>query len=104
MRDVDLQNVDANNGDWTAARLRGVTVRDCRLTGLDLGGAELRDVIFENCRLGWASFHLRGIRLAAPNPRLVRRLGSAVRAQPPAIPLVLREGPGHVLHPTERLR
>jgi len=31
MRDVDLQNVDANNGDWTAARLRGVTVRDCRL-------------------------------------------------------------------------
>jgi len=56
MRDVDLQNVDANNGDWTAARLRGVTVRDCRLTGLDLGGAELRDVIFENCQLGWASF------------------------------------------------
>jgi len=56
MRDVDLETVYASNGDWTGARLRGVTVRDCRLTGLDLGGAELRDVIFENCQLGWASF------------------------------------------------
>lgn len=54
--DVEAERLAAANGFWGGATLRRVSLRGCRLTGLDLGEAHLEDVRLEGCKLDYANF------------------------------------------------
>jgi uncharacterized protein YjbI with pentapeptide repeats len=65
-RAADVRDVLVEEGSWANARasglaLRRVELRGVRMTGADLGGAELCDVAFVDCRLDLVS--LRQARL-----------------------------------------
>lgn len=53
--DVAAERVDASNGDWRGAVIRRASFASCRLTGLNLGEAELQDVTFRDCKLDYAN-------------------------------------------------
>jgi uncharacterized protein YjbI with pentapeptide repeats len=54
--DAELEHIEADGADWLWSHVARTTIRDSRLLGIQLGGAELREVTFENCRLDMASF------------------------------------------------
>ncbi|MFG0258732.1 MAG: pentapeptide repeat-containing protein [Phycisphaerales bacterium JB041] len=56
LTDTVLEHCDLANAEWSNARLRRAEFRECRGTGLGLGGATLTDVAFIGCKLNLACF------------------------------------------------
>jgi uncharacterized protein YjbI with pentapeptide repeats len=54
--DSELEQIEADGADWLSSRIARTTIRNSRLLGIQLGGAHLREVTFESCRLDMASF------------------------------------------------
>jgi len=50
LTDCVLDRADVSSGTWTDARLVRVMFDGCKLTGLDARGADLRDVVFRDCK------------------------------------------------------
>ena len=60
--DVACLRTDLSTVVWTEAKLTRVEIRDCRMTGAILEGAELDAVRFVGCHLGYASFERARLR------------------------------------------
>ncbi|MGW6821194.1 pentapeptide repeat-containing protein [Streptomyces sp. NPDC055005] len=53
---VEISDSDLGSARWTGSKLTRVHVRDCKLMGASLDGLVLDDVLFEGCRLDFATF------------------------------------------------
>ncbi len=56
--DVVARDLDAIGADWTGATMSRVRFENCRLTGLQLPEAELKDVTFESCKIDYGNFRM----------------------------------------------
>lgn len=54
LTDSVLEHCDCANAEWSNLRVRRAEFRECRGTGLGLGGATLTDVVFADCKLNLA--------------------------------------------------
>jgi uncharacterized protein YjbI with pentapeptide repeats len=61
LREVLARKVDASNADWTGATMAGVVFEECRLTGMQLPEAELREVAFRRCKLDYVNFRMASL-------------------------------------------
>ncbi len=56
--DVVARGLDATSADWTGASMNRVLFEQCRLTGLQIPEADLKDVTFRRCKLDYANFRM----------------------------------------------
>ncbi|MCX2180841.1 pentapeptide repeat-containing protein [Streptomyces sp. SKN60] len=54
--DVEIGGSELGTARWSESRLSRVLVRDCKLLGAALSGVVLDDVLFERCKLDYATF------------------------------------------------
>ncbi|MFD7099996.1 pentapeptide repeat-containing protein [Streptomyces xanthophaeus] len=53
---VEIGDSELGSARWTGSKLTRVHVRDCKLMGTSLDGLVLDDVLFEGCKLDFATF------------------------------------------------
>ncbi|WP_053693332.1 pentapeptide repeat-containing protein [Streptomyces sp. WM6372] len=53
---VEISDSDLGSARWTGSKLTRAHVRDCKLMGASLDGLVLDDVLFEGCKLDFATF------------------------------------------------
>lgn len=53
---VEITGSDLGSARWTESKLTRVHIRDCKLMGAALDGLVLDDVLFEGCKLDFATF------------------------------------------------
>ncbi|MFD9570330.1 pentapeptide repeat-containing protein [Streptomyces sp. NPDC059982] len=53
---VEISGSDLGSARWSESKLTRVTIRDTKLMGAALDGLVLDDVLFENCKLDFATF------------------------------------------------
>ncbi|MFE5523821.1 pentapeptide repeat-containing protein [Streptomyces virginiae] len=53
---VEIGDSELGSARWTGSKLTRVHVRDCKLMGAALDGLVLDDVLFEGCKLDFATF------------------------------------------------
>ncbi|UUU38746.1 MULTISPECIES: pentapeptide repeat-containing protein [unclassified Streptomyces] len=53
---VEISDSDLGTARWTESKLTRVHFRDCKLMGAALDGLVLDDVLFESCKLDFATF------------------------------------------------
>ncbi|WP_405677265.1 pentapeptide repeat-containing protein [Streptomyces sp. NBC_00868] len=53
---VEISDSELGSARWTGSKLTRVHVRDCKLMGASLDGLVLDDVLFEGCKLDFATF------------------------------------------------
>ncbi|MFJ6798029.1 pentapeptide repeat-containing protein [Streptomyces sp. NPDC091268] len=53
---VEITRSDFGSARWSESKLTRVVFRDCKLMGAALDGLVLDDVLFENCKLDFATF------------------------------------------------
>ncbi|GAA2629559.1 hypothetical protein GCM10010425_30150 [Streptomyces spororaveus] len=53
---VEIGDSELGSAHWTGSKLTRVRFRDCKLMGISLDGLVLDDVLFEGCKLDFATF------------------------------------------------
>ena len=72
LTDAVFEKCDASNGKWSESALVRARFVDCRLIGIDLGGASIQHVTFERCAIELSSFRLASFKSAVFNECTMR--------------------------------